>query len=49
MEMMDAMQSPKQYTFAYTGGWLWTIFLVIPHSIAINLAFPLKIGGADNV
>lgn len=49
VEMMDAMETPKQYTAAYTGGWLWTMFLVIPHSIAINLAFPDKIGGADNV
>lgn len=39
----------SQFTAAYTGGWLWTIFLVVPHSIAINLAFPTKIGGSDNV
>ncbi|KAL6756332.1 transmembrane amino acid transporter protein-domain-containing protein [Haematococcus lacustris] len=49
IEMMDAMESPKQYTTAYTGGWLWTIFLVVPHSIAVNLSFPKLIGGADNV
>lgn len=48
-EMMDVMETPKQYTVAYTGGWLWTIFLVVPHSIAVNLAWPLAIGKADNV
>lgn len=48
-EMMDVMETPAQYTKAYTGGWLWTIFLVVPHSIAVNLSWPTDIKGADNV
>lgn len=39
----------QQYTIAYTGGWLWTLFLIVPPSIAIDLAFPTVISGSDNV
>ena len=38
-----------QYTKAYMGGWAWTIFLVVPQSITVNLAFQTGIGSADTV
>lgn len=44
LEMMDAMQKGSQYIPAYFGGWLWSALLVLPHSIAVNYAFPLTIG-----
>ena len=46
IEMMDAMEVPRHYTKAYVGGWLWTIFLIVPPSISINLAYQLT--GAPN-
>ncbi|WIA10991.1 hypothetical protein OEZ85_011148 [Tetradesmus obliquus] len=49
LEMMDAMQKGSQYIPAYFGGWLWSALLVLPHSIAVNYAFPLTIGKNDNV
>lgn len=44
LEMMDAMQKSSQYIPAYFGGWCWTALLVLPHSIAVNYAFPHLIG-----
>jgi auxin influx carrier (AUX1 LAX family) len=49
IEMLEVMDTPKQFTTAYSGGWLWTILLVVPHSLAVNLSYPFKIGGSDNV
>ena len=48
------METPQQYTLAYFGGWLWTIFLIIPPSFALNIAFPAQsgaysVGSTDNV
>lgn len=44
LEMMDAMQKSSQYVPAYFGGWCWTALLVLPHSVAVNYAFPQLIG-----
>jgi hypothetical protein len=44
LEMMDAMQKSSAYIPAYFGGWSWTMLLVLPHSIAVNYAFPSLIG-----
>jgi hypothetical protein len=35
--------------FAYFGGWVWTALLTLPHSIAVNLAWPRQIAKNDNV
>ena len=37
-----------RYIGAYFGGWIWTAFLTLPHSLAVNLAFP-SIAVNDNV
>ncbi len=39
---------PRRYVGAYFGGWLWTLLLTLPHSLAVNLAFP-AIAVNDNV
>jgi hypothetical protein len=44
LEMMDAMQKSSAYIPPYFGGWSWTMLLVLPHSIAVNYAFPSLIG-----
>ena len=33
---------------SYFGGWLWTLLLTLPHSLAVNLAYP-AIAVNDNV
>lgn len=38
-----------RYVAAYFGGWIWTILLTMPHSIAVNLAWPVLITKNDNV
>ena len=38
-----------RYVAAYFGGWIWTILLTMPHSIAVNLAWPKLITTNDNV
>ncbi|EIE25080.1 hypothetical protein COCSUDRAFT_65085 [Coccomyxa subellipsoidea C-169] len=49
LEMHDAMQDSSRYVAAYFGGWIWTILLTMPHSIAVNLAWPKLITTNDNV
>lgn len=44
LEMMDAMQHGSHFLPAYLGGWSWTVLLVLPHSTAVNFAFPHLIG-----
>ena len=44
LEMMDAMQKSSHYTRSCFGGWTWTALLVIPHSAAVNFAYPKLIG-----
>ena len=39
----------NRHTQAYLGGWAWTIFLIVPQSIYVNLAYQTTIGGADTV
>ncbi|KAK9831382.1 hypothetical protein WJX81_007976 [Elliptochloris bilobata] len=48
LEMMDAMRDSRKYVGAYFGGWLWTALLTLPHSLAVNLAYPAIIVN-DNV
>ena len=38
-----------RYVFAYFGGWIYTALLTLPHSIAVNLAWPDLIAKNDNV
>lgn len=33
---------------SYFGGWIWTLLLTLPHSLAVNLAYP-AIAVNDNV
>ncbi|CAL8461956.1 g1487 [Coccomyxa elongata] len=49
LEMQDAMQDSSRYVAAYFGGWIYTILLTMPHSIAVNLAWPKLITKNDNV
>ena len=38
----------RRYVGAYFGGWTWTLLLTLPHSLAVNLAYP-AIAVNDNV
>lgn len=38
----------SRYVGSYFGGWVWTLLLTLPHSLAVNLAFP-AIAVNDNV
>ncbi|KAK9810448.1 hypothetical protein WJX72_010867 [[Myrmecia] bisecta] len=49
LEMMDAMQDSRGYTGAYFLGYMYHYTLTMPHSIAVNLAWPDKIAVTDNV
>lgn len=40
LEMMDAMQKSSHFIPTYFSGWLWTAWLVLPHSTLTNFAFP---------
>ena len=40
---MDVMQNSRQYDWAFGLGYLYSYILTVPHSIAINLAFPTEI------
>ena len=39
-EMMDAMRQSRKMTKVSFFSWCWNIVLLLPHSIAIVLAFP---------
>ncbi|KAK9795944.1 hypothetical protein WJX73_010704 [Symbiochloris irregularis] len=49
MEMMDAMRRSRHFTISAFAGWVWNILLLLPHSIAIVLAFPQEILTQANV
>ncbi|KAK9813484.1 hypothetical protein WJX73_001640 [Symbiochloris irregularis] len=49
MEIMDSMRRSRQFTIASFTGWVWNIILLLPHSIAIVLAFPQAILAQANV
>lgn len=48
-EMVDAMQQSSKYSWAYSIGFLYSYVLTMPHSVAVNLAYPDKIPVNDNV
>ncbi len=37
---MDAMRQSRKMDIAAFCAWIWNLVLLIPHSIAINLAYP---------
>lgn len=39
-EMMDAMRQSRKMDIASWCSWCWNIVLLVPHSVAIVLAFP---------
>lgn len=39
---MDSMFNPEQYGPVYLGSFFYIFSLTLPHSIAANLAFPVK-------
>jgi hypothetical protein len=48
---MDVMQKPKRFNVGYSIGFLYAYLgLTIPHSVAVNLAYPTEIpvNGATN-
>lgn len=50
LEIMDVMQKPHRFDVAYSAGFLYAYLgLTIPHSVAVNLAYPTEIGMNDNV
>ena len=48
-EMVDAMQQSSKYSWAYSVGFLYSYVLTMPHSVAVNLAYPDEIPVKDNV
>ena len=42
-EMVDAMQESQKYNIAFTIGWMYSYVLTVPHSVAVNLAYPKEI------
>ena len=42
LEIMDSMFKPEQYSPVYLGSFFYIFSLTLPHSIAANLAFPVK-------
>ena len=48
-EMADAMQQSSKYSWAYSIGFLYSYVLTMPHSVAVNLAYPDEIAVNDNV
>ena len=38
--MMDAMRQSRKMDIAAFCAWIWNLVLLIPHLIAINLAYP---------
>jgi len=38
--MMDAMRQSRKMDIAAFCAWIWNLVLLIPHSVAINLAYP---------
>jgi hypothetical protein len=43
-EIMDVMQEPKRFDVGYSIGFLYAYLgLTIPHSVAVNLAYPAEI------
>ncbi|BDA43337.1 Auxin transporter-like protein 1 [Coccomyxa sp. Obi] len=49
LEMADAMRNAWHFQAAYTAGWLWVLTLILPHSIAANLAWPEEVYEQDNI
>ncbi|KAL0045880.1 hypothetical protein WJX82_007392 [Trebouxia sp. C0006] len=49
LEMMDSMQDAGKYDWAFGLGFMYSYILTVPHSIAINLAYPTEIALQDNV
>ncbi|KAK9909400.1 hypothetical protein WJX75_001727 [Coccomyxa subellipsoidea] len=47
--MADAMRNQGAVQWAYFFGWLWTLTLILPHSIAANLAWPDQVYAQDNI
>lgn len=41
--MVDAMQESQKYNVAFTIGWMYSYVLTVPHSVAVNLAYPKEI------
>ncbi len=41
--MMDSMQDAGKYDWAFGLGFMYSYILTVPHSVAINLAFPTEI------
>ena len=42
-EMMDSMQDAGKYDWAFGLGFMYSYMLTVPHSVAVNLAFPDEI------
>ena len=42
-EMMDSMQDAGKYDWAFGLGFMYSYILTVPHSVAINLAYPTEI------
>ena len=40
---MDSMQDAGKYDWAFGLGFMYSYFLTVPHSVAVNLAFPDEI------
>ena len=40
---MDSMQDAGKYDWAFGLGFIYSYFLTVPHSVAVNLAFPTQI------
>lgn len=49
LEMMDSMRNQTKFLGAFGFGWVWSLLLTIPHSVAVNLVYPQAIGKNDNV
>ena len=41
--MMDSMQDAGKYDWAFGLGFMYSYVLTVPHSVAINLAYPTEI------
>ena len=42
LEIMDALFKPQRYRFTYFLAYLYIFTLTLPHSIAVQLAFPTR-------
>jgi hypothetical protein len=42
LEIMDSMFKPEEYGPVYLGSFFYIFSLTLPHSIAANLAYPVK-------